>query len=407
MSDQSQGPGWWQASDGKWYAPELHPSYVPPAPIAGPPGITPPLPPIATQVTPVVTRASPTASAQPPEEVVIGPTHLSSPSVPRRWWVWALPVIAGGLALAILLPLTMGGTSKTTSTTTPRASAGTTGLTGSYVGTPPGPAPLYLTLVQSGTSLAGTFTGVSTTSKPPLRLTTTSAKVTGTVKGARLTLVVRFDGQQESLTGSFLGASLTLDSQGVKVVFKPGTMVQFDALVARDRNRILAQADLAADRAAESNLTNAITEAKALYQVTQSYSAPTGQPYGPRDFSMQAPEFNWITGSCRAATANCISLQVLDVGSDGDTQGVALAAYSPASSTCWYAIDIEATPAVIQNDPTAFLSTSHSANAGISAGVFYARSPVGSTPTSCAASLVLHPHQAHWGASYTNAGGLS
>ena len=25
MSDSSQGPGWWVASDGKWYAPELHP----------------------------------------------------------------------------------------------------------------------------------------------------------------------------------------------------------------------------------------------------------------------------------------------------------------------------------------------------------------------------------------------
>lgn len=26
MSDTSQGPGWWQASDGRWYAPELHPT---------------------------------------------------------------------------------------------------------------------------------------------------------------------------------------------------------------------------------------------------------------------------------------------------------------------------------------------------------------------------------------------
>ncbi len=26
MSDMSQGPGWWQASDGRWYPPELHPS---------------------------------------------------------------------------------------------------------------------------------------------------------------------------------------------------------------------------------------------------------------------------------------------------------------------------------------------------------------------------------------------
>ena len=33
MSDVAQGPAWWQASDGKWYPPELHPSYLPPPPI--------------------------------------------------------------------------------------------------------------------------------------------------------------------------------------------------------------------------------------------------------------------------------------------------------------------------------------------------------------------------------------
>ncbi len=32
MSDVSQGPGWWQASDGKWYRPEQHPSFRPPPP---------------------------------------------------------------------------------------------------------------------------------------------------------------------------------------------------------------------------------------------------------------------------------------------------------------------------------------------------------------------------------------
>ena len=40
MSDWSQGPGWWQASDGRWYAPERHPDWrrpVPPAPAPGPP----------------------------------------------------------------------------------------------------------------------------------------------------------------------------------------------------------------------------------------------------------------------------------------------------------------------------------------------------------------------------------
>jgi hypothetical protein len=40
MSDTQQGPGWWQASDGKWYPPETHPSRQAPAsmppPVPGP-----------------------------------------------------------------------------------------------------------------------------------------------------------------------------------------------------------------------------------------------------------------------------------------------------------------------------------------------------------------------------------
>ena len=34
MADVSQGPGWWIASDGKWYPPDLHPSVaqLPPPP---------------------------------------------------------------------------------------------------------------------------------------------------------------------------------------------------------------------------------------------------------------------------------------------------------------------------------------------------------------------------------------
>lgn len=32
MSDVSQGPGWWLASDGKWYSPEQAPGYAAPTP---------------------------------------------------------------------------------------------------------------------------------------------------------------------------------------------------------------------------------------------------------------------------------------------------------------------------------------------------------------------------------------
>lgn len=40
MSDTQQGPGWWQATDGRWYPPEQHPNYV--APVAPPPPPPPP-----------------------------------------------------------------------------------------------------------------------------------------------------------------------------------------------------------------------------------------------------------------------------------------------------------------------------------------------------------------------------
>jgi hypothetical protein len=44
MSDVSQGPGWWEAADHKWYPPEQHANYVPP-PSAPPPPPPPPPPP--------------------------------------------------------------------------------------------------------------------------------------------------------------------------------------------------------------------------------------------------------------------------------------------------------------------------------------------------------------------------
>ncbi len=36
MSDQSQGPGWWMASDGKWYPPASNPAPPPPGQFAAP-----------------------------------------------------------------------------------------------------------------------------------------------------------------------------------------------------------------------------------------------------------------------------------------------------------------------------------------------------------------------------------
>ena len=65
MSDLSQGPGWWQASDGKWYPPEQHPSYVPPsAPPPAPGAFTPPPGPAPSYSQPAT--APPYGQAAPP-----------------------------------------------------------------------------------------------------------------------------------------------------------------------------------------------------------------------------------------------------------------------------------------------------------------------------------------------------
>jgi hypothetical protein len=39
MSDVSQGPGWWQASDGRWYPPQPAAPVAPPPPPPGPPPV--------------------------------------------------------------------------------------------------------------------------------------------------------------------------------------------------------------------------------------------------------------------------------------------------------------------------------------------------------------------------------
>ena len=58
MSDVSQGPDWWQASDLKWYPPELHADYVPPRTptLPPPPKLAPPPTPVTTTEPPITTK---------------------------------------------------------------------------------------------------------------------------------------------------------------------------------------------------------------------------------------------------------------------------------------------------------------------------------------------------------------
>ena len=110
MSDASQGPGWWQASDGKWYAPELHPDYTPPDEPAVPDATTPIAPMGGEPTTPISTPpAGPPTAAFPTVPPAGGPPAEPPPGA-------GVPPSGGGgggsmkwVALVIVVLLVAGG----------------------------------------------------------------------------------------------------------------------------------------------------------------------------------------------------------------------------------------------------------------------------------------------------------
>ena len=83
MSDTSQGHGWWQATDGKWYPPESHPDYRPSAP---------------SQSASVLPPAA-QSYAQHTNPVVVVPTQPKKP-LWKRWWFIALAVAIALIVIA-------------------------------------------------------------------------------------------------------------------------------------------------------------------------------------------------------------------------------------------------------------------------------------------------------------------
>lgn len=93
------------------------------------------------------------------------------------------------------------------------------------------------------------------------------------------------------------------------------------------------------DRAAQSNLTNALTEATAIYQANQqTFTGLTTQ-----DMGSSASEFSWTQGSCTNKTTNCMSYAVYNTATAGDGDTLVLADYSQTGK-CWYAVVNEVTP---------------------------------------------------------------
>ncbi len=80
MSDVAQGPGWWVASDGKWYPPELHPA-VTNGRVGGPNGA-------GSAVAPgrvVAAQGVPVAAVPPAMPVLVGKSDQAWTSHEYRW----------------------------------------------------------------------------------------------------------------------------------------------------------------------------------------------------------------------------------------------------------------------------------------------------------------------------------
>ena len=74
----------------------------------------------------------------------------------------------------------------------------------------------------------------------------------------------------------------------------------------------LGVANSAGDRAAQSNLTNALTEAKALYQNAATYSPSDVAHDAAAPSRPRRPSSRGQPAVCDASNPNCVSVQVVD-----------------------------------------------------------------------------------------------
>jgi uncharacterized RDD family membrane protein YckC len=122
MADVSQGPGWWIASDGKWYPPHLHPSvselpppptsYAPAQPQAAQPdrALQPAGAPWATSPSPYATY--PSGYGPPPGMPPLGSVYSQDPNIRADpvlhlalapWWKRFLALLIDGMVLSVAL----------------------------------------------------------------------------------------------------------------------------------------------------------------------------------------------------------------------------------------------------------------------------------------------------------------
>ena len=134
----------------------------------------------------------------------------------------------------------------------------------------------------------------------------------------------------------------------------------------------------AQDRAAQSNLSNALISAKSTYATNSSYLPATGLV---STLSVQEPELSFTTGAVTTTATNQISVNT----SSGQ---LILVAYSPANGgTCWALSDWDGSGTKITNGPTA-------------QGTQYTAWHYATSSNSCSAATASLPTGTTWSGSY-------
>jgi len=172
----------------------------------------------------------------------------------------------------------------------------------------------------------------------------------------------------------------------------------------------------ARDRSAQSNVTNALTNAIAYYQNGQSFDATTGTGgtatsqtgtgAGSTAGALQStePAFTWVAAGTACATnaPKCVSIAPVDVATADDGQGVVLAVMA-GTGNCWYAMNLQANPVANPQGATGTAASNYngsqnkllsldgqastSATTGLfAAGTYYAFEKANTSGGSCSAS---------------------
>jgi hypothetical protein len=118
MSDISQGEGWWQASDQKWYPPELHPDHQAPA---TPPAAPPAAAPVEAVAPPPI--EPPRSVIHSPPVVPVAPAASPRSSGGTGKWIVAGVVAIAVIVLAAVLLFGRGDGKKNAVSTTPENSS--------------------------------------------------------------------------------------------------------------------------------------------------------------------------------------------------------------------------------------------------------------------------------------------